>query len=246
MNIQYIRDTRIANPPNPQEDSRGRGRQQPADFLTKSQPLDHWRTCPRATPPDISDALRVRVCCERLNAFDLRSRVRICTLVRAVKRAFIISNAIRSVTSHYATSPAQLFHPPCPHTSALFPAALFLPLLYLCMPPTHQETSVDKEMTTSLTVALGAHVAVPCFLFFFKHLCQGLCWSVGLFQVLISCDGQAWKLLLCCVSIHALTVKTQLWFNIIHASFVSLHCPHSGQSASVPAFVSSTGEKSHF
>lgn len=173
----------------------------------------------------------VGVCCDRLNTFDLRSRVRICTLVHAVKRAFIISNVIRSVTSHYTTSPAQLFHPSCPHFRT-FSAALFLPLLYLCMPPTHQETSADKEMMTFLTVTLGT-LSLFCLcgrsLFFLAFMSRTLleCQSI---PVLISWDGQAWKLLhfyvLCCVSIHAVTVKTQLWFNIIYASFVSLHCPH--------------------
>lgn len=150
----------------------------------------------------------VRVCRGRLNTFDLRSRVRICTLVRAVKRALIISNVIRSVTSHYATSPAQLFHPARPHFDT-FSAALLLPLLYLCMAPTHQETSVEKEMTTFLTVTLGT-LSLFCLgghCLFFAALMSRTLLQRQLMPVLINHDGQAWRLLhfyvFCCASIRA-------------------------------------------
>lgn len=85
-----------------------------------------------------------------LNAFDLWSRVWICTLVNVVKRGLIISNVIHSVTSHYSHIPTPIivsFLPSLPH---IFCSIIF-PLLYLCVtcPPLspHQKKTADKEMT---------------------------------------------------------------------------------------------------
>lgn len=131
LNIRYIQDTQITTHPILRRPC-GSGQQHRLTSTQKSVAGPRARV--RDVTPQTFLMRFVGVCCERLNAFDLRSRVRICILVRAVKRAFIISNVIRSVTSHYATSPAQLSHPSCPHFRT-FSAALFLPLLYLCMPP---------------------------------------------------------------------------------------------------------------
>lgn len=85
-----------------------------------------------------------------LNAFDLWSRVWICTLVNVVKRGLIISNVIHSVTSHYSHIPTPIivsFLPSLPH---IFCTIIF-PLLYLYVttPPLspHQKKTADKEMT---------------------------------------------------------------------------------------------------
>lgn len=114
----------------------------------------------------------MRVCAFALNALDLWSSVRICTLVCAVKRALIISNAIHSVTSHYSTSPGQLFHPSCPH-SHTFPLHCFSLYCFCeCLHPSRRRV---------------AHRQRPLFSRWLFGLCESECLCVFWLDGSVSC-----------------------------------------------------------